>query len=169
MILRNWKKIDPKILKRRGSHSFLTKIWSQYKCGNQETWLLSGARNCNTILQLDLFFHFLRSKLHGTESEPGSEGPIQMCCCNLIFHPLLSPSPSPSDLSIMTFLQSKAWKKLSEHSKESSSIFSCLSQWELVGWRDRQVGKNQASQTLVSSFILSKELVRLRLIKLRSN
>lgn len=40
MILRNWKKIDPKILKRRGSHSFLTKIWSQYKCGNQETCLL---------------------------------------------------------------------------------------------------------------------------------
>lgn len=79
MILKNWKKIDPKILKRRGSHSFLTKIWSQYKCGNQETWLLSGALNCNTIFQLDLFCHFLHSKLHGTESEPGSEGLIHMC------------------------------------------------------------------------------------------
>ncbi|TEA10263.1 hypothetical protein DBR06_SOUSAS3710035, partial [Sousa chinensis] len=54
-ILRNWKNLTLKNLKKKRLIFFCNTAWPQCKLGDREQWPLNGTLNYNTILQLDLF------------------------------------------------------------------------------------------------------------------
>ena len=105
-ILRNWKKFDPKNLKKKRLTFFCNTAWSQYQVGDREQWPLNGTLNYNTILQLDLF-----CQKKGKDSEvpyvktfmalsqnPDLRDSCRMCLSVAALSPRPPLSPSPADL-----------------------------------------------------------------------
>ena len=105
------KKFDPENLKKKRVTFFCNRTWSQYKLRNQEKWLPHGPLNYSTILQLDLFWCSLCSKLYGTRSDSRSKGLTlhgSLCCYPIPSFPSVSPStrsPGPGLFPIIKSLE----------------------------------------------------------------
>jgi hypothetical protein len=54
-LLKYWKELDPKNIKKKILTFLCTKAWPKYPLGDEESWSPEGCIHYNTVLQLDLF------------------------------------------------------------------------------------------------------------------